>query len=63
LPYDYPMVAPNYAQTRSDLAKSMGLGNLRQKAKLAASSAPRGARKTAAKRGAKPGRKASRKSR
>jgi len=63
LPYDYPMVAPNYAQTRSDLAKSMGLGNLRQKAKLAASSAPRGARKTAAKRGAKPGRKASRKAR
>lgn len=26
LPHDYPMVAPNYAQTRSDLAKSMGLG-------------------------------------
>lgn len=23
---DYPMVAPNYAQTRSDLAKSIGLG-------------------------------------
>ena len=23
---DYPMVAPNYAQARSDLAKSMGLG-------------------------------------
>jgi predicted transcriptional regulator len=26
LPYDYPMVAPNYAQTRSMLAKKMGLG-------------------------------------
>ncbi len=26
LPPDYPMVAPNYAQTRSDLAKRMGLG-------------------------------------
>ena len=23
---DYPMVAPNYAKTRSDLAKQMGLG-------------------------------------
>ena len=26
LPYDYPMTAPNYAETRSKLAKSMGLG-------------------------------------
>jgi predicted transcriptional regulator len=26
LPRDYPMVAPNYAQARSELAKSMGLG-------------------------------------
>jgi predicted transcriptional regulator len=26
LPVDYPMVAPNYAQTRSNLAKSIGLG-------------------------------------
>jgi len=26
LPRDYPMVAPNYAATRSQLAKSMGLG-------------------------------------
>ena len=26
LPKDYPMVAPNYAKTRSELAKSMGLG-------------------------------------
>jgi predicted transcriptional regulator len=26
LPPDYPMVAPNYARARSDLAKRMGLG-------------------------------------
>ena len=26
LPYDYPMVAPNYAKARSMLAKKMGLG-------------------------------------
>ncbi|MER2535836.1 MAG: MucR family transcriptional regulator [Rhizobiaceae bacterium] len=26
LPSDYPMVAPNYAEARSSLAKSMGLG-------------------------------------
>ena len=26
LPRDYPMVAPNYAQARSRLAKKMGLG-------------------------------------
>ena len=26
LPRDYPMVAPNYAKSRSELAKSMGLG-------------------------------------
>jgi predicted transcriptional regulator len=26
LPADYPMVAPNYARARSDLAKRMGLG-------------------------------------
>ena len=31
LPHDYPMVAPNYAQARSDLAKRMGLGTRREK--------------------------------
>ena len=31
LPHDYPMVAPNYAQARSDLAKKMGLGSRREK--------------------------------
>jgi predicted transcriptional regulator len=29
LPLDYPMVAPNYAATRSRLAKQMGLGSHR----------------------------------
>ena len=32
LPADYPMVAPNYAKARSDLAKNMGLGQSRKKA-------------------------------
>ncbi|MDQ0396438.1 MucR family transcriptional regulator [Labrys monachus] len=32
LPADYPMVAPNYAKSRSDLAKQMGLGQARRKA-------------------------------
>jgi predicted transcriptional regulator len=36
LPPDYPMVAPNYAQERSDLAKKMGLGQHRQAARAAA---------------------------
>lgn len=30
LPADYPMVAPNYANTRSRLAKQMGLGKSRR---------------------------------
>ncbi|MBN8982135.1 MAG: MucR family transcriptional regulator [Rhizobiales bacterium] len=30
LPADYPMVAPNYAVTRSNLAKKMGLGQQRR---------------------------------
>ncbi len=29
LPVDYPMVAPNYAKARSQLAKKMGLGQKR----------------------------------
>lgn len=32
LPADYPMVAPNYAKARSELAKSMGLGQKRRNA-------------------------------
>jgi predicted transcriptional regulator len=31
LPSDYPMVAPNYAKARSELAKTMGLGQQRRK--------------------------------
>jgi predicted transcriptional regulator len=31
LPADYPMVAPNYANSRSKLAKNMGLGQRRRK--------------------------------
>ena len=31
LPADYPMVAPNYAQARSRLAKEMGLGQQRKR--------------------------------
>jgi predicted transcriptional regulator len=51
LPHDYPMVAPAYAAARSNLAKSMGLGQRNakeagQKAERAASSKPT---KTAAK--------------
>jgi predicted transcriptional regulator len=30
LPRDYPMVAPNYAKQRSELAKALGLGQLRR---------------------------------
>ena len=32
LPFDYPMVAPNYAAQRSALAKQIGLGQIRLKA-------------------------------
>lgn len=32
LPRDYPMVAPGYAAARSELAKAMGLGQVRKKA-------------------------------
>jgi predicted transcriptional regulator len=33
LPADYPMVAPNYAKARSELAKTIGLGQQRRKGK------------------------------
>ena len=33
LPPDYPMVAPNYAKARSALAKEMGLGQTRKRAR------------------------------
>ncbi|MGF7160481.1 putative transcriptional regulator [Rhodoligotrophos appendicifer] len=35
LPSDYPMVAPNYAAARSDLAKQMGLGQKKRRARAA----------------------------
>ena len=40
LPADYPMVAPNYAAKRSELAKSSGLGHQRRKAAPKAGGAP-----------------------
>jgi predicted transcriptional regulator len=36
LPVDYPMVAPNYAKVRSELAKNIGLGQKRRTAAKAA---------------------------
>lgn len=33
LPADYPMVAPNYAEARSSLAKRMGLGQRKSRVK------------------------------
>ena len=33
LPRDYPMVAPNYARKRSELAKRIGLGTMRKSRK------------------------------
>lgn len=34
LPFDYPMVAPGYAEKRSNLAKAIGLGNNNKKAEI-----------------------------
>ena len=42
LPADYPMVAPNYAAARSELARKMGLGQQRSAANAA--SAKRGSK-------------------
>jgi predicted transcriptional regulator len=39
LAHDYPMVAPNYAKARSELAKSMGLGRKSAAAEAAATQA------------------------
>ena len=36
LPRDYPMVAPNYAKQRSELARASGLGQIRRNAAVAA---------------------------
>jgi len=40
LPRDYPMVAPNYAKQRSELAKSLGLGQLRRQRDQVEEAAP-----------------------
>lgn len=47
---DYPMVAPNYAKQRSELAKAMGLGQQRRAEAAAAAPAPakKGSTKAAA---------------
>ena len=54
LPVDYPMVAPNYALARSELAKKIGLGQRQKPAAAAESKTPAKARKKApaAKKGA-----------
>jgi predicted transcriptional regulator len=46
LPADYPMVAPNYAAQRSEMAKTLGLGRLRKNA-----SSPKAVASGPAKRG------------
>jgi predicted transcriptional regulator len=43
LPKDYPMVAPNYAKQRSELAKALGLGQQRRKKVEGAAEADTGA--------------------
>ncbi|MBJ6127539.1 MucR family transcriptional regulator [Microvirga splendida] len=43
LPADYPMVAPNYAKARSELARTMGLGQQRKKAAAPVEAAVTGA--------------------
>ncbi|MCJ2036779.1 MucR family transcriptional regulator [Methylobacterium sp. J-068] len=55
---DYPMVAPNYAAARSELAKNMGLGQQRRKQdsitaepEVKTASAPRGRRPKVAAQG------------
>lgn len=45
LPASYPMVAPNYAAARSNLAKQMGLGQQRRKPDAPAATAVASARK------------------
>jgi predicted transcriptional regulator len=52
LPRDYPMVAPNYAAKRSELARSMGLGQKRKGATKAPPS-PKPPTETPKKRGRK----------
>jgi predicted transcriptional regulator len=53
LPRDYPMVAPSYAEARSALAKSMGLGQQRKRAAAAPEPKAKGAKAAAPKAAAK----------
>ena len=48
LPLEYPMVAPNYAATRSTLAKSTGLGRRREEAPVQVIAPPKVSRRKAA---------------
>lgn len=57
LPRDYPMVAPNYAARRSELAKSMGLGQQRSKAAQAKAATDAAVKSAPVKAPAKRGRK------
>jgi predicted transcriptional regulator len=57
LPRDYPMVAANYAAKRSELAKSLGLGQMRSKAAHAKAAANDAVETAPAKAPAKRGRK------
>jgi predicted transcriptional regulator len=55
LPPDYPMVAPNYAQKRSSLARQMGLGQgRRQAAAVVEVEPPQPARKPRRRKGTAP---------
>jgi predicted transcriptional regulator len=65
LPHDYPMVAPDYAGTRSTLAKALGLGRKRaspEEPSAAPAPAPvqRGRKRAAAVKSAPPARKTQR---
>jgi predicted transcriptional regulator len=57
LPRDYPMVAANYAAKRSELARSMGLGQRRSKAAQAKAATSDAVKTAPAKAPAKRGRK------
>jgi len=51
LPREYPMVAPQYAAQRSELAKTLGLGRNRRKAEPVAEAPSAPSRKRAARKG------------
>jgi predicted transcriptional regulator len=53
LPRDYPMVAPNYSAKRSELARSLGLGQRRKKAAKVATTSEAIKAKAPEKRGRK----------